>query len=59
MITAGAEKASALAAVLEGPPKPNELPSQLLAPLTGRLVWLVDREAAQNLKQAVPTVFRR
>jgi len=49
VIVAGLEKAPALSEVLEGPPDPERLPSQLLAPVAGRLVWLVDRAAASQL----------
>lgn len=49
VIVAGAEKAPVLKDVLEGPRDPERLPSQLLAPVTGRLAWLVDRTAASDL----------
>jgi len=45
----GADKAAALKQVLEGARNPEEFPSQLIQPSTGRLVWLVDRAAAQQL----------
>jgi 6-phosphogluconolactonase len=45
----GADKAAALKQVLEGARNPDEYPSQLIQPGTGRLVWLVDRAAAQQL----------
>jgi 6-phosphogluconolactonase len=48
-LVAGAEKASALQAVLEGPADPDRLPAQLIQPASGRLVWLVDRAAASML----------
>jgi 6-phosphogluconolactonase len=43
----GAGKAVTLAAVLEGPERPRELPSQGIRPVTGRLTWLVDAAAAK------------
>ncbi len=47
----GADKASVLAEVLEGPPDPQRLPSQLIAPPPpGRVTWLVDLAAARNLR---------
>jgi 6-phosphogluconolactonase len=46
---AGAEKAQALAAVLEGPHEPDRFPAQLIAPITGDLAWLVDAAAAEQL----------
>jgi 6-phosphogluconolactonase len=45
----GADKAAALKQVLEGARNPQEYPSQLIQPISGRLVWLVDRAAAQQL----------
>jgi 6-phosphogluconolactonase len=44
-----ADKAPALKAVLEGPREPEQLPSQLFAPANGKLLWLVDRDAASML----------
>ncbi|HEU5347183.1 MAG TPA: 6-phosphogluconolactonase [Ktedonobacterales bacterium] len=51
-LVAGADKADALAAVLEGPPDPETYPSQLIAPEHGTLHWLVDRAAAAKLRQS-------
>lgn len=51
-LVAGADKADALAAVLEGPRDPETYPSQLIAPENGRLYWLVDRAAAAKLRQS-------
>lgn len=48
-LVAGPDKAPALAAVLEGPPNPDEYPSQRVAPTDGDLYWLVDRAAASQL----------
>ncbi len=45
----GAEKAKRLAEVVEGPLDIEALPSQLIRPESGRLVWLVDRAAAARL----------
>jgi 6-phosphogluconolactonase len=44
-----ADKALALKAVLEGPYEPEQLPSQLIQPKNGRLLWLVDTTAASKL----------
>jgi 6-phosphogluconolactonase len=44
-----ADKAPALKAVLEGPHEPEQLPSQLFAPTNGKLLWLVDKDAAGML----------
>jgi 6-phosphogluconolactonase len=48
-LVTGGDKAEALAAVLEGPPKPDAYPSQVIQPEAGALVWLVDRAAATRL----------
>ena len=40
-----------LAAVLEGPPDPDRVPSQLIRPESGKLLWLVDRIAAIRLER--------
>ncbi len=45
----GKEKAPALKAVLEGPYEPEQLPSQLLQPTNGNLLWLVDEAAGDML----------
>ena len=50
-LVTGADKASALQAVLEGPSDPERLPAQLIRPTAGRLIWLVDRAAASRLTQ--------
>lgn len=47
-LVAGAEKAPALRAVLEGPRDPERLPAQLVQPEAGRLIWLVDQAAASQ-----------
>jgi len=49
---AGADKAPTLHEVLEGPRDPERLPVQLVAPESGRLVWLVDQAAAAKLQSA-------
>lgn len=49
-LVAGADKAPSLRAVLEGPPDAEQFPSQLISGEAGRLVWLVDRAAAAELK---------
>ena len=48
-LVSGAAKAPALAAVLEGEPRPLLYPAQVVAPSDGRLLWLVDRAAAAQL----------
>lgn len=48
-LVAGADKADALSAVLEGPRDPETYPSQLIAPRDGDLYWLADSAAAAKL----------
>ena len=48
-LAAGAEKAAIINAILHAPHDPNELPAQIVAPLDGRLVWLLDQAAASDL----------
>jgi 6-phosphogluconolactonase len=48
----GAGKAEMLWRVLEGRYRPDELPSQLVQPVTGQLHWLVDAAAAARVKPA-------
>ncbi len=49
-LVSGAAKAAALAAVLEGERRPELYPAQVVAPVDGRLLWLVDRAAAAQLR---------
>ena len=46
------DKALALKAVLEGPYEPEQLPSQLIQPVSGKLLWLVDQAAGSMLALA-------
>ena len=48
-LVTGENKAPALKAVLEGPYDPDRLPSQLIRPTRGRLIWLLDPPAARLL----------
>ena len=50
---AGAAKAPALKAVLEGPHEPEQLPSQLINPTNGKLLWLLDTAAASMLSKEI------
>ena len=50
LLVVGADKAPTLHEVLEGPRDPERLPAQLVAPESGRLVWLVDEAAAAELQ---------
>ena len=44
--------AVSLVEVLEGPRDPDRLPSQLIQPAAGKLVWYVDRAAAARLSRS-------
>jgi 6-phosphogluconolactonase len=44
-LVSGAEKASVLHQVLEGPFTPRKLPAQLIQPTNGNITWLVDKAA--------------
>jgi len=46
----GAEKAGMVARVLEGPRTPHDIPAQLIAPMHGEAVWILDRGAAAALR---------
>jgi 6-phosphogluconolactonase len=48
-LVAGENKADALAQVLQGPGDPLRLPSQLVQPQEGELVWFIDAAAAAKL----------
>jgi len=50
----GVEKASVVRDVLQGERQPDVLPSQLIQPTTGRLLWLLDEPAAGLLKRGAP-----
>jgi 6-phosphogluconolactonase len=49
-LAAGADKAEPLKAVLEGRDQPETYPSQLIRPLNGSLLWMVDEAAAGLLR---------
>ncbi len=48
-LVAGADKAQTVAAVIHGEYHPEELPAQLIRPIEGDLIWLLDSEAAGAL----------
>ncbi len=52
-MVAGADKALALKAVLEGPYEPEQLPAQSINPKNGRLLWLVDAAAGGILSRGI------
>jgi 6-phosphogluconolactonase len=45
----GTDKAERLVEVLEGPRDPQRLPSQLIQPVSGSVLWFLDRAAAARL----------
>ena len=49
-VVGGLDKAKAIEAVLEGSFQPNRYPAQIVSPVQGDVVWLLDREAASRLK---------
>jgi 6-phosphogluconolactonase len=49
-IVSGTEKAERVRTVLEGPFQPEVLPAQIIRPVHGRLIWLLDKAAAGKLK---------
>lgn len=51
VLVAGADKATTMARVLEGPQNQQTLPSQGIAPTSGTVHWLLDHQAASELKQ--------
>jgi 6-phosphogluconolactonase len=56
---AGADKAPALKAVLEGPYEPEQLPSQLIKPANGKLIFFVDSAAGGLLSKDLATAGGR
>ena len=62
ILVSGSSKADTLAQVLANKKHPEEKPIQLISPVDGRLVWLVDQPAASSLRnefiEAHPEVKR-
>lgn len=52
-LVSGARKAGIVAEVLEGLRAPEAVPAQAVAPVHGRLVWLLDEAAASQLSPAL------
>jgi len=44
-LVAGRDKAAAIQSVWHGPHNPGRFPAQIVRPVTGRVIWLVDRAA--------------
>lgn len=51
-LVAGAEKAAIVAEVLRGPRDVDRLPAQVIQPVDGQLVWLLDAASAAQLQGA-------
>jgi 6-phosphogluconolactonase len=51
-LVSGIDKAPALHAVLESDAPADQYPSKLIRPTDGKLIWLIDRAAASQLKAA-------
>jgi 6-phosphogluconolactonase len=49
-LVSGEEKAETLKSVLQGEYRPDQFPAQVIHPLSGRLVWLVDQAAVRLLE---------
>ncbi len=49
ILVSGQQKADILQQILEGDHEPGLLPAQLIRPIHGRLIWLVDQAAASKL----------
>jgi 6-phosphogluconolactonase len=49
-LVTGSAKAAIARAVLEGPPRPHELPAQLIRPVAGHVTWFLDAAAASALR---------
>lgn len=49
ILAAGEKKTKTLERVLKGPHTPKELPVQLIQPIDGELIWIVDKKAAATL----------
>jgi 6-phosphogluconolactonase len=48
-LVTGVSKASIVRKVIQGPRDPYRLPAQLIQPLEGKILWLLDRKAATRL----------
>jgi 6-phosphogluconolactonase len=53
-MVSGAAKAPALREVLEGHYEPDRFPSQVLRNSLGQVTWLVDKDAAAELRGRYP-----
>lgn len=56
-LVSGIEKSDILQRVFEGPYDPWNLPAQLIRPITGSLIWLIDSDAASKLSDNYKSQF--
>ena len=50
-LVAGADKSASLYEVLEGSGSADQFPSKMIHPVSGQLIWLVDKAAAASLSR--------
>jgi 6-phosphogluconolactonase len=51
-LVSGENKAETLKLVLEGEGRPKRFPAQMIQPVQGKLLWIVDRAAARELRKS-------
>ena len=57
-LVAGADKAKALHAVLNGPKDPEGLPAQLIQPIGGNVIWMMDESAMGEIDRSGQTLSK-
>lgn len=58
-VVSGLDKAQAAEMVLEGPHLPRQYPAQLIHPVHGEVLWLLDQDAASQLKKTSVEVWKK
>lgn len=58
VMVSGQSKASMLAEVLSGPDQPEQKPIQMVSPVDGEMIWMIDRDAASQLPDSDKIEFR-
>ena len=58
-MVSGLDKAQAAQAVLEGPVRPHQYPAQIINPVQGEVIWLLDQAAASRLGKVSLTEWSR
>lgn len=53
VLVSGQSKAAMLSEVLTGPNNPAQKPIQLISPVDGEMIWMIDRDAASQLPAAL------